>query len=160
MKKKWNWIDTVIVIVLVVLIAGACYFLFGRNEQVSIQREETSVYITLDTSKDRIGTYDSISAGQEIRFAENEQLLGTVESAEILPYRSAVFDESTKSYVINSNEKYPFCRVVVKTSGYINENNEIIVCNKAVKYDDELNLETTLQRFTGTVVEMKAGDDK
>lgn len=151
MKRKWNWIDTVITCIIVLIIGAVCYFFFGKNATKVLTQTDGELLITVDTPKDKVGTYDSLKSGQELYFADNEDSAGVIEKVEIIPYRTAVFNESTKQYAVNYNDKYPICRVTIKVDGYINDKGEAVAAGRPAAFDTEWNLETKEFRFSGTI---------
>lgn len=151
MKFKWNWLDTVIVCVVVVLIAAViAFFLWPRNEN-SATGSESFVLVTFDTEKARVGTYDDLKVGDKIILTSNGKEVGEVVSVEILPFKNSVFNEELKSYEVFENDKYPFCRFTVKASGYINDSNEAFAASQQVLYNDEWFMETTSLRVAAKV---------
>ena len=159
MKFKWNWLDTVIVCVLIVLIvATALFFLWPRSGQIS-SSEESFIYITFDTEKARLGTYDDLKVGNKIILTTDEKELGEVVGVEILPSRSAVFNEQSKQYQIFLNEKYPFCRFTVKARGYISDSNEAYAASTAVLYGEEWFMETNSLRVSATITGVEGADN-
>ena len=159
MKFKWNWLDTVIVCIVLVLVAAAVvFFLWPRSAQIS-SSEESFIYVTFDTEKARVGTYDDLKVGDKIILTNNERELGEIVSVEILPSRSAVFNEQSKQYQIFMNEKYPFCRFTVKASGYINDSNEAFASSNAVLYGEEWFMETNSLRVSATITGVEGADN-
>ncbi len=155
MKIKWNWLDTLIVCIVVALIVvGAVFFLSQRPDAV-IQTQDSYLYITFDTVKARLGTYDDLKVGDEIMISTNGKSFGEIIDVNILPSRTSVFNENTKKNQIFENEKYPYCRFTVKVKGYINDKNEAYADSKAVLYDDEWFLETTSLRVVANVTGIK-----
>jgi len=151
MKFKWNWLDTVIVCVVFVLIAAvAAFFLWPRNENAAISGE-SYVLVTFDTDKARVGTYDNLKVGDKIMLTSGGKEIGEIVSVDIMPFKNTVFNEELKSYEVFENEKFPFCRFTVKASGYISDSNEAFVSSKQVLYNEEWFLETTSLRVVAKV---------
>lgn len=160
MKFKWNWLDTLIVCVVVVLIASATvFFVLNRPSSLGEAVKDSNILIGFDSYRDEPGTYDDIKVGDKVMFSSNGQVLGEIVDVEILPSRTAVFNENTKKYQIDENENFVYCRFTVKASGYINDRNEAFAGNKAVLYSDEWYLETTSQRLAVTVTGIKEAND-
>ncbi|MBQ6947106.1 MAG: DUF4330 family protein [Clostridia bacterium] len=160
MKRKWNWLDTVIVCVAVVLVVGVCFFLFRPNGGQEQAVNETDYYISFETDKAKKGTFDAIKTGDTVYIASNGKELGIIEKVEMLPSQMPVFNEQTKTYDLASNADYPYCRVTVKTTGYKNDSGAVLVKNKAVIFDDEWALETVNYRFNTHVVGVQGGQAK
>lgn len=158
-KFKWNWLDTVIVCIVLAVIAAACFiFLRPQSTGETITAENTDIFITIDTSKAEPGTYDNLKVGDEIRFANSNKIFGTVAEVEMIPYQSSVFNEETKEYEVYSNENLQICRFTVKAVGYRTDRNEVYAASKQMAYSDELNLETQSIRLSGTVSGIKGGE--
>ena len=160
MKTKWNWLDTVIVCVVVVVLVGVCIFLFGpKNKEISTN-SETDYYITFDTEKANEGTYDALKAGDIVYSVDNGNEFGVIETIEMIPNETAVFNETTKQYSLAKNTAYPICRITIKTTGYKNDSGEIYAKNRSVVIDDDWFMETDQFRFSAKVTGAKGASDK
>ena len=160
MKFKWNWLDTVIVCVVVLLaVAAAVFFLWPHGEAPA--SNESYIFVTFDTDKARVGTYDDLKVGDKILLTANGKELGEIVSVDIQPFKNTVFNEATKEYEVFENENFPFCRFTVKASGYISDANEAFVSSKAVLFGEEWFLETTSIRVAAKVSGVEgAGTDE
>lgn len=159
MKSKWNWLDTVIVCVVIALVVGVCIFLFRPTGEELSSNTEVDYFITFSTEKAKTGTYDLLKEGDVIYTVDNGKEFGVIDSVEILPNRTAVFNETTKQYSVAENDKYPICCVTVKTVGYKNDSGEVYAKDRAVLYDEEWFLETDQFRFSGTVTGVKGAEE-
>ena len=157
MKRKWNWLDTVIVCVVLALIAGVVLFFMRPTGEEFANHTETDLYITVETEKARIGTFDAIKVGDAVALVNGKEL-GVIEKVEFLPSEVAVFDNENKQFSLNKVEEYPFCRVVIKTTGYKNVKGEVLVLDKAIYLDDEWNLETSTYRFVARITNVKGAE--
>lgn len=156
MKKiKWNWLDTVIVLVVVLVIAVACFILFRPGASASNATDETELFLTFDTPKDPAGTYDVLQVGDEVFSVKTDKVMGTIEKVEILPYKTAVFNEETKQYDVFENTAYPFCRLTVKITGYKTDDGEVYANGMQLLYDEDWYLETTDLRFSATISDIE-----
>ncbi len=159
MKFKWNWLDTVIVcVVLILVVVAAAFFLWPRSGETGSSKE-SYIYVTFDTDKAKVGTYDDLKVGDKILLTTNGKEIGEIVNVEILPSRNSAFNEQLKKYQIFENEKYPFCRFTVKASGYISETNEAFAASQAVLYGEEWYLETTSLRVAAKVTGVEGADE-
>ena len=155
MKIKWNWLDTLIVCIVVALIvAAAAFFLMQRPGAVE-GAQESYLYITFDTQRARRGNFDDLKVGDKIMISTNGEYFGEIVDVDILPSRSTVFNERSKILQIFENEEYPYCRFTVKANGYINDRNEAFAISKPVLYEEEWFLETTEFRVVANVSGIK-----
>ncbi len=156
MKIKWNWLDTLIVCIVVALIAAAAvFFLMQRPGAATEGAQESYLYITFDTARARLGTFDDLKVGDEIMVSTNGEYLGEIVDVKILPSRSTVFNERSKKLQIFEIDEYPYCRFTVKAKGYIDDRNEAFVISKPILYEEEWFLETTAFRVVANVSGIK-----
>ncbi len=155
MKIKWNWLDTLIVCVVVALIAGVAIFFISQRSNSVEEEQDSYLYITFDAARARVGTYDTLKTGDEIMISTNGEHFGKIVDVNILPSRTVIFNESTKKFQVYENENYPYCRFTVKVKGYINDNNEAFVISKPILYDEEWFMETTALRLVANVTGIK-----
>lgn len=155
MKRKWNWLDTLIVCIAVVLIAGVCFFLFRPADTELSANPEMDYYLTFETEKAKVGTFDKLKVGDVVYVISDDKEFGVIESVESLPYQAAVFNETTKQFDLAESDDHIFSRIVVKTTGYKNDKGAVFAQNRSVIYDDEWHLETDTYRFNGYVTGIK-----
>ncbi len=161
MRAKWNWLDTVIVVLIVIVVAGVCIFLFrptGASEIATPQQSD--LYVTFITSKAPRGTYDAIKVGDTLYTVDTGKEFGIIEKVESVASETAVFDESIKEYKVYKNELSPYCRITVKTDGYFNEIGEAYAKGRAVILEAEWSLETASYRFMGAIAGVKGVDEQ
>ena len=149
-KAKWNWLDTVILCIIIAVAVAAAIIFFGPKQSGEVVRENSDIYITLDSAKHVVGTYDALKVGDEILF-------GVIDKIELLPYETSVFNEETKQLEVYPNENLQICRFTVKTTGYSTSRKEVFVGSKQMRYTDEWNLETHSIRLTGTICDIQGG---
>ncbi len=156
MKKfKWNWLDTIIVIFVVLVIVAACIIFLKPGSASQDTTDTTDFLLIMDTSKNPAGTYDVLKSGDEVWSVENNKIIGTIDKVEILPYKTAVFNETTKQYNVDENSDYPFCRITIKTTGQKNDSGEIYAEGMQILYGEEWFLETKDLRFNAAVSDIE-----
>lgn len=155
MKIKWNWIDTLVVCLVVIIVAALLWFFLRPSGATVENNENQDFYITFEAPKNEVGTYDAIKAGDEIFIVGSNSSFGVIESVEILPSQTSVFNESTKQLDIFNNEMFPVCHVKVKTNGYMNSAGAVYAGNLGVMIDDEWFLETKTIRFSAAVYKIE-----
>lgn len=160
MKRKWNWLDTVIVAVIAVLVIGVCAIMFWPKNDAGevITAKDSTIFVTFDTAKAKDGTYDALTVGDEIMTSDNGKVFGVIEKIEYLPHQSSVFNEETKQYDVFENEEYPFCRFTVKTTGYFTDRKEAYAKDRQLCYGESWNLETTYMTVSGTISGIEGGE--
>lgn len=84
MKAKWNWMDTVLVLLVVAILAVGVWFLNGRGGQQGAAEDKTvSVMIEL-TKRDEAFT-KLLQVGDSVSLGVKEKMPATVTKVEILP---------------------------------------------------------------------------
>lgn len=155
MKRKWNWLDTVIVVLIVAIIVGAVFF-FLRPQQAILQSAEKNDFtLTVDTPRDKAGTYDALQVGDEVYMVGSNDVFGIIEKVEILPFKATSFNEQTKQLQVYNNTDFPFCRVFIKTNGYMTDDGTVYAQGSQIIVDKDINLESKNFRFGGKVSGVK-----
>ena len=116
------------------------------------------ILLSVDTKRAKAGTYDAIKAGDEVFLADHTDLFGTIESVEILPSRSSVFNEETKKLQVYENKLFPVYRITVKTDGYKDEQGQIFAHDQGLIINEEIILETPNMRFAALISAVKGVD--
>jgi predicted Rossmann fold nucleotide-binding protein DprA/Smf involved in DNA uptake len=99
MKFKWNWLDTVIVCVVAVLLIGAAaFFLWPRGGGV-LSSDESYLYVTFDTDKARVGTYDDLKVGDKILLTTNGKEVGEIVSGGAKGVDTCAADYAKRNYI-------------------------------------------------------------
>lgn len=160
MKKKWNWLDTLIVVLVIGIIAAGCVFFLRPKGTVLQQNENVDFLLTVEAKRAAAGSYESLKAGDEIFLVGQSERFGVIETVEEMPHKSSSFNEETKQLEIAENEKYPVCRVTIKTSGYMNDSGEVYAHGTRLLINDNISLETNTFRLGGIVYGVKGVGNK
>lgn len=83
MKAKWNWMDTVLVLLIAAVLAVGVWFLQGRSGDGSAANKTVSVMIEL-TKKDEAFTKIP-QVGDSVSLGVKEKMPATVTAVEVLP---------------------------------------------------------------------------
>lgn len=84
MKAKWNAMDTVLVLALVVVVAAGAWFLMGRSQQqAEVQNKTVEVMIELTQQTESFTTLPQV--GDTVTLGEKEKMPATVTKVEVLP---------------------------------------------------------------------------
>lgn len=83
MKAKWNWMDTVLVILVAAVLAVGVWFLNGRGGETATEDKTVSVMIEL-TKRDEAFT-KLPKVGDSVTLGVKEKMPATVTKVEVLP---------------------------------------------------------------------------
>ncbi len=99
-KKKWTVVDTVIVIVAVVAVAG-CYKMFGGKFSSGESRTITAEILL---SNKEPALYEAIAVGEEVTLSLTEKDSGIVTDVRSNPAEIMTFSANHGEYLIESDE--------------------------------------------------------
>lgn len=153
MKRKLNWVDYTVIVLLVALIAAVCFFFFGRGatDEATVKQYE----VVLDSNRCDKGQHDSLYAG-EIFKVFNGGAFGTLLSEpEIVPYKSVVFNEQTKQYDVSYSEDLCHYRMTFRVEGTLDQYNQLNVGGTLMIIDEPFVIESAQHRISTLVRSVK-----
>lgn len=116
-KKKLNWVDYTIIVVVLLAIALLCYQYVSVKNATATLENEKDVYMTILLSTQPDYVVDHIEEGAQVRYNVKEKDMGEIVSAEITPAEHLGIDTINGTFELGTvPEKYD-ATVVVRADG-------------------------------------------
>lgn len=144
-KVKFNFVDFIIITLLVALLAAGAYKLFFVNRGLAEQNGfiEYDVFI----EKVRMPTVEGIIKGQPVRDVQTNIEMGTIIKKEVSPYQEAVPTLDGRIVMADVPEKYNVI-ITIGSPAIITENN-IMIGNKEIKTGGPISIKSNIFSVTG-----------
>ena len=146
-KPKFNFVDFIIVAVILALVGAGVYKLFLVNTSLAVQNGnvEFGVYV----EEVRIPTVENINEGQSVRDVQTNTPLGTITSVSYSPYREPVYTSDGRIVMADVPEKYDVIFYV--ESAAVITDNSVMIGNKEIKTGGQLSIKSNVFSVTGVV---------
>ncbi len=146
-KVKFNFVDAIIVCLVLTLLAAGVYKLFFVNRGLAAQNGEIEFKVLIEEV--RRPTVEGFKEGQTVRDVQTNILLGTIVHTEALPCKEAVPTLDGKIVLAEVPEKYNVL-VTVRSPAIVTDSN-ITIGNKEIKTGAEISVKTNLVTSTGII---------
>ena len=115
MKRKWNAIDTILVLAIIAILAVGVWFLSGRSGADTAQNKNVSVMIELTQQDEAFTKLPKV--GDSVSLGVKEKMPATVTKVEILPSYSITADMINGRYREEAIEGKYNVQITVTSSG-------------------------------------------
>ncbi len=146
-KTGFNFVDAIIVCLVVTLLAAGVYKLFFVNRGLAAQNGEIEFKVLIEEV--RQPTVEGFQEGLTVRDVDTNILLGTIVNTEVLPYQEAVPTLDGKIVLADVPEKYNV--IVTAHAPAIITDNNITIGNKEIKTGAEISVKTNLVTSSGII---------
>lgn len=146
-KARFNFVDVIIIALVLALVAAGVYKLLIVNKSIALQNSnvEFKVYV----EKVRMGTVEGIQEGQAVRDVQSNTPLGTVTGKEVRPYQEAVPTLDGNVVLADVPEKYDV--IIIMESPAVVTDNSIMIGNKEIKIGAEISVKSNIFSVKGIV---------
>ena len=146
-EAKFNFVDAVIVCLILALLAAGVYKIFFVNKGLTLQNNEIEFKVLVE--KVRMPSVEGFKVGQAVRDVQTNIVLGTIVNNEISPYKEAVPTLDGKVVLAEVPEKYNVL-VTISSPAIVTDNN-ITIGNKEIKTGGEISIKTNTVTSRGII---------
>jgi len=146
-KVKFNFVDVIIICVILALLAAGVYKLLIVNRALALQNSHVEFKVLVE--KVRLPSVESIKEGQPVRDVQTNIPLGNVISKEVSPYKEAVPTLDGRVVLAEVPEKYNV--IITIESPAIVTDNSIMIGNKEIKIGAQISVKSNVFSLTGIV---------
>lgn len=146
-KVGFNFVDVIIIGLVIALLAAGVYKLFIVNTTLAIQNNNIEFKVLVEEV--RYPTVESIKAGQAVRDVQTNIPLGNVVSKEVSPYKEAVPTLDGKVVLAEVPDKYDV--IITIASPAVVTDNSIMIGNKEIKIGAQISVKSNVFSVTGIV---------
>lgn len=146
-QVRFNFVDAVIILLVLALIAAGAYKLLFVNRALALQNSQIEFKVFVEEV--RMPTVESIIEGQPVRDVQTNTPLGTVKGVEAAPYQEAVPTWDGKVVMADVPEKYNV--IITMESPAIVTDNNIMIGNKEIKIGAQISVKSNIFSVTGIV---------
>jgi len=146
-KLKFNFIDIIIITLILALLAAGVYKLFFVNR--GLARQNSLIEYRVLVENVRIPTVEAIRDGQTVRDVQTNIVLGTITGKEISPYKQAVPTLDGRVVQADVPEKYNV--IITISSPAIVTDNNIMIGNKEIKIGAPVSIKSNIFSVTGII---------
>lgn len=146
-KPKFNFVDLVIVLIILALVCAGVYKLFLVNTSIAVQNGnvEFGVYV----EEVRIPTVENITEGQPVRDVQTNTPLGNITRVEYFPYQEPVYTSDGRIVMADVPNKFDVIFYV--ESPAVITDNSVMIGNKEIKTGGQLSIKSNVFSVTGVV---------
>lgn len=144
-KGKFNFVDAVIMALVLALLAAGVYKLFFVNKNLAAQNGVVEFRVLLE--KVRMPTVEDFKEGQKVRDVQNNIVLGTIVSKEVSPYKQAV--PTLDGHVVLADVPEQYNLIVTVRSPAIVTDNNVMIGNREIKTGGPISIKTNTASSTG-----------
>ncbi|OPY56457.1 MAG: hypothetical protein A4E55_02096 [Pelotomaculum sp. PtaU1.Bin035] len=144
-KVRFNFVDVVIIGLVLVLLAAGAYKLFIVNRNLGRQNGLIEYKVLVENI--RMPTVDSIIEGQEVKDVQTNIAMGTIVNKEISSYKQAVPTLDGRVVQAEVPEKYNAV-ITIRSPAIVTENN-ITIGNKEIKTGGPISIKSNIFSVTG-----------
>lgn len=144
-KTKFNFVDFIIIALIVSLLAAGAYKLFFVNRGLTEQNGLIEYKVLVENV--RFPTVEGIIEGQPIREVQTNIVMGTVIKKEVSPYKQAVPTLDGRVVLAEVPEKYNVI-ITIGSPAIVTENN-IMIGNKEIKIGGPISIKSNIFSVTG-----------
>ncbi|MDF9406954.1 MAG: hypothetical protein A4E52_00871 [Pelotomaculum sp. PtaB.Bin013] len=146
-KVKFNFVDIIIIGLILALLAAGVYKLLIVNRALALQNSHIEFKVFVENV--RIPTVESIKEGQAVKDVQTNIPLGTVKSKEVSPYKQAVPTLDGRVVQADVPEKYNV--IITIESPAIVTDNSIMIGNKEIKIGAQISVKSNVFSVNGTI---------
>ncbi len=146
-KVKFNFVDVVIIGIILALIAAGTYKLFFVNRGLAAQNGNIEFSVLVE--KVRQPTVEGYKEGQTVRDVQTNIVLGTIIHNEPSPHKKAV--PTLDGRVVQADVPELYDIIVTISSPAIVTDNNITIGNKEIKTGAPISIKTNTASSTGIV---------
>lgn len=144
-KTRFNFVDFIIIALLVALLAAGAYKLFFVNRNLAEQNGFIEYQVLIE--KVRMPTVEGIIEGQPVREVQTNIGMGTIIKKEVSPYQEAVPTLDGKIVLADVPEKYNVI-ITIGSPAIVTDNN-IMIGNKEIKIGGPISIKSNIFSVTG-----------
>lgn len=144
-KGKFNFIDILIIALVLALLAAGVYKFFFVNKGLAAQNGVVEFKVLLEEI--RMPTVEDFKVGQAVRDQQNNLVLGTIISKEISPYQEPVPTIDGRILAADVPDKYNLI-VTVRSPAIVSDNN-VMIGNREIKTGGEIKIKTNTAASAG-----------
>ena len=146
-KPRFNFVDFIIVVVILALVGAGVYKLFLVNTSLAVQNGnvEFGVYV----EEVRIPTVENINEGQAVRDVQTNTPLGTITKVSYSPYQEPVYTSDGRIVMADVPNKFDV--VFYVESPAVITDNSVMIGNKEIKTGGQLSIKSNVFSVTGVV---------
>ncbi|OPX88055.1 MAG: hypothetical protein A4E53_02212 [Pelotomaculum sp. PtaB.Bin104] len=144
-KTKFNFVDFIIIALIVSLLAAGAYKLFFVNRGLTEQNGLIEYKVLVENV--RFPTVEGIIEGQPIREVQTNIVMGTVIKKEVSPYKQTVPTLDGRVVLAEVPEKYNVI-ITIGSPAIVTENN-IMIGNKEIKIGGPISIKSNIFSVTG-----------
>ncbi|MDR1101161.1 MAG: DUF4330 domain-containing protein [Clostridiales bacterium] len=117
--KKINWVDYAIIAVVIAVLAGGAYYLWGREASTAAQTKK--LWFQIETVKATQEIAEQFTVGTHVVFGEKKVDRGIITAVEVVPYEEEIENKLTGEWVMEPVAGYYQALVTVEFDGYETE---------------------------------------
>ncbi|MDD3654591.1 MAG: DUF4330 domain-containing protein [Desulfotomaculaceae bacterium] len=144
-KAKFNFVDFIIIALIVAVVAAGAYKLFFVNRNLAEQNGLIEYQVFIE--KVRMPTVEGIIEGQPVRDVQTNIAMGEVISKEVSPYQEAVPTLDGRVVMADVPERYNV--IITVASPAIVTDNNIMIGNKEIKIGGPISIKSNIFSVTG-----------
>ena len=91
MNKKWNWVDTLLVLLIAAVIIGGGYFLSGQKV-FGAEKETKTITTMVELRQQKKAFTELPKVGDDVMMGEKEKMPAKVTKVEVLPATNVNYD--------------------------------------------------------------------
>jgi len=146
-KIKFNFVDIIIITLILALVTAGVYKLFFVNRGLAKQNSMIEYKVLVENV--RTPTVESIKDGQTVRDVQTNIVMGTITGKEISPYKQAVPTLDGRVVQADVPEKYNV--IITVSSPAIVTDNNIMIGNKEIKIGAPVSIKSNIFSVTGII---------
>lgn len=146
-KLRFNFVDFVIIGLVIVLLAAGTYKLFFINKGLAMQNGVIEYKILIENI--RTPTVESMKEGQTVKDVQSNIVIGTIVNKEISPYKQAVPTLDGRVVQAEVPEKYNVI-VTIRSPAIVTDNN-ITIGNKEIKIGATISIKSNIVSVNGII---------
>lgn len=144
---RFNFVDVILAVVVVVLLAAGVYKLFFVNKVISAQNGEIEFQVLIE--KETKAVVESFQEGHKVMDKELNVDLGAIVSSKILHNQYPVPTLDGRVVMADVPDKYDLV-ITIRTPAVVTDNN-VTVSNREIKIGDKIKIKTNTSAAEGKI---------
>lgn len=152
-KRKFTWLDAVLLLVLVAVVAVGAYILL-REKPAQLQAQEQDYRVTLRFNQVSEIPFDGYAVGDRMYFQDRVEIMGTIEALEEVPLQSERYDAERGEYVVITDPERTAVEMTVAVRGQ-SESGKFKIAERELHIGQTLYPQSDTTRSTMTVLNIE-----
>jgi len=115
-KFRFNWVDALIILIIIAVVAVGAVYLHGRNKVAGAQTQK--LYFVFETDPCSEDAADQWTVGTQVVFGTKNVDKGVITAAQVVPYTAESANTGTGEWQMNSVPGQYQARVTIAFDGF------------------------------------------